>query len=97
MARMEQMDERENELIDAMRKSAHLEDDQCDMVPPMELLGVYVWRRSVSGAGRKLDKAEGRFKCSVGAHAFCVLHHCTHESISQGNEKFEKFENTASI
>ena len=31
----------------------------------------------------------------LGAHAFCVLHHCTHESISQGNEEFEKFENTA--
>ena len=31
---------------------------------------------------------------AVGCHAFSILHHCTHDSISQGNEEFAKLENT---
>ena len=31
---------------------------------------------------------------ALGCHAFCILHHCTHESISRGNTDHVKLENT---
>eukprot|EP00746_Dinoflagellata_sp_MGD_P057671 gnl/MRDRNA2_/MRDRNA2_24815_c0_seq2.p1 gnl/MRDRNA2_/MRDRNA2_24815_c0~~gnl/MRDRNA2_/MRDRNA2_24815_c0_seq2.p1 ORF type:complete len:269 (+),score=35.12 gnl/MRDRNA2_/MRDRNA2_24815_c0_seq2:38-808(+) len=41
-----------------------------------------------------LDSTCGAYlNAALGCHAFCILHHCTHESISQSNPEHQKFEN----
>ena len=44
---------------------------------------------------KKLSHAAAAYvNAALECHAFCILHHCTHESISQGNENHEAIENT---
>merc|ERR1719316_300671 len=43
----------------------------------------------------ELDAAAGTYlNGALGCHTFCILHHCTHESISQHNPEHELLENT---
>jgi len=85
------------ELIRAMKESPnHLGEGECDYVPPLELVGIFVAHSAISRMHYRgeLDTNSAVFlNAAIGAHAFCVLHHCTHESISQHNSEHEKFEN----
>jgi len=85
------------ELSRAMREApSALPKNACDMVPPMELVGVYICMATVAEMchNDELDLAAGAFLNAIfGCEAFAILHHCTHESISQGNDEFKTFEN----
>ena len=70
----------------------------CDFAPALDLLGVYVAHATVSRMvlRKELSAAAGAYlNAALGCNAFCVLHHCTHESVSQHNAAHEAFENTA--
>jgi len=69
----------------------------CDFAPALDLLGVYIAGVTISRMvlRKELSPAAGAYlNAALGANAFCVLHHCTHESISQHNPQHERFENT---
>ncbi|CAE8638445.1 unnamed protein product [Polarella glacialis] len=86
------------ELAQAMKTSpSALDPAQCDYVPPLELIGIYVAHSTITRmvAQGRLDAASGAYvNAALGCHAFAILHHCTHESISQHNEEHAPFENT---
>lgn len=86
------------ELMREMKASCYAPDaSECDFIPPLELIGIYICHCTISRmvAEGKLDTAAGTYlNGALGANAFCVLHHCTHESISQHNPEHEQFENT---
>jgi hypothetical protein len=68
-----------------------------DFSPPLELVGVYITHCSVTKmvAEGRLDNAAGAYlNAALSCHAFTILHHCTHESISQHEGEHEAFENT---
>merc|ERR1719506_2157371 len=74
-----------------------LEPSECDFVPPLELIGIYIAHATISSMVAKgdLDVASGTYlNAALGCHTFCILHHCTHESISQHNPEHELLENT---
>jgi len=85
------------ELMRAMKESPHhVEEGACDFVPALELIGIYIARTTVTRMyhnGEIEANTAAFLNGALGAHAFCVLHHCTHESISQHNPEHEKFEN----
>lgn len=85
------------ELMQAMKESpSHLAAGECDYSPPLELVGIYVAHTTISRmvARGELKEAAGAYlNAALGAHAFTVVHHCTHESISQHNPDHETFEN----
>lgn len=88
-----------SELASAMRNApTFLHPEKCDMAPPMELVGVYMCMASVSRLchrGQLSLKAGAYLNGILGCEAFCILHHCTHESISRGREEFRRIENAA--
>ena len=69
----------------------------CDFVPALELVGIYaahavVTRRVFRG---ELSAAAGAYLAgALGCHAFSILHHCTHGSISQHVGEHEGLEAT---
>jgi len=87
------------ELMRAMKESpSALKPLECDYTPPLELIGIYITHCTISQmvARGDLDVAAGTYlNAALGCHSFCVLHHCTHESISQHNPEHEAFENMA--
>lgn len=86
------------DLMRAMMSSPfYLSPGVCDWNPPLELIGVYISHSCVSRMVMRgqLDVTAGTFlNAALGCHAFCILHHCTHESISRGNNDHVKLENT---
>lgn len=86
------------ELMRAMKESEFaLKPGECDYTPPLELIGIYIAHSTVSRmvAQGDLDVAAGTYlNAALGCHTFSILHHCTHESISQHNPEHEAFENT---
>jgi fatty acid desaturase len=77
---------------------SHIGPGECDYTPPMEMVGIYIVHATITRmvAREELDINAGTFvNAALGCHAFCVLHHCTHESISQSNPEHEKLENMA--
>jgi len=86
------------ELAKAMKESQfHLGPGECDYVPPLELLGIFISHATVSRMvlRGKLDMGAACYlNAALGCHTFCVLHHCTHESISQHNDEHSALENT---
>jgi fatty acid desaturase len=88
------------EVMKAMRAApSHISPaGACDFAPALDLLGVFVAHATVSRMvlRKELSAAAGAYlNAALGCNAFCVLHHCTHESISQHNAAHEAFENTA--
>lgn len=85
------------ELMQEMKASRYApKTSECDFLPPLELIGIYIshWTVSRMVAEGKLDTAAGTYlNGALGANAFSILHHCTHESISQHNPEHEEFEN----
>lgn len=96
MATAQYMRER-MELMQAMKESpSHLAKGECDYSPPLELVGIYVAHTAISrmvARGELKETAGAYLNAALGANAFAVLHHCTHESISQHNSEHEVFEN----
>ncbi len=45
--------------------------------------------------GTLSQAAAAYFNAALGCHTFSIVHHCTHESLSQSNSRFEALENTA--
>lgn len=86
------------ELARAMKDSKfHLAPGECDYVPPLELLGIFINYATVHRMVQRgeLDMGAAVYlNASLGCHNFCVLHHCTHESISQHNDEHAALENT---
>lgn len=77
---------------------SHLKEGECDYTPPLELLGIYITYSTVARMVHRgqLEPAAGCYlNATLGCHTFCVVHHCTHESISQHNPEHAAFENTA--
>ena len=85
------------ELARAMKQApSHLAAGECDYGPALELVGVYTVHATVSRCvlrGQLSTAAGAYLNSALGAHAFCILHHCTHESISQHNPEHEALEN----
>jgi hypothetical protein len=85
------------ELMKAMKGSpTHPREGECDYAPPLDLVGIYIVHTSISRMVERgdLDMAAGTYlNAALGCHAFCILHHCTHESISQSNPEHMEFEN----
>jgi hypothetical protein len=86
------------ELAKAMKDSKfHLAPGECDYVPPLELLGIFISHATVHRMVLRgeLDMGAAMYlNATLGCHNFCVLHHCTHESISQHNDEHAALENT---
>eukprot|EP00930_Biecheleria_cincta_P038852 TRINITY_DN26717_c0_g1_i1.p1 TRINITY_DN26717_c0_g1~~TRINITY_DN26717_c0_g1_i1.p1 ORF type:complete len:554 (+),score=83.06 TRINITY_DN26717_c0_g1_i1:166-1827(+) len=86
------------ELVAAMKASPSvLKQTECDLVPPLELIGIYTVHATVTRmvAAGDLDIAVGTYlNAALGCHTFCIMHHCTHESISQHNVEHEALENS---
>jgi hypothetical protein len=81
------------ELMAAMKASpSHIGAGECDYTPPLEMLGIYVVHATITkmAALGELDISAATYlNAALGCHAFCILHHCTHESISQSNPEHE--------
>lgn len=86
------------ELMKAMKASEFsLKPGECDYTPALELLGVFIAHTTISRMVAKgdLDPACGAYiNAALGCNTFCILHHCTHESVSQHNPEHESFEST---
>lgn len=85
------------ELMKAMKASpSHPKPGECEYVPPLELLGIYITHTTLSKmvTEDKLDMSVATYlNAALSCHAFSILHHCTHESISQSNPEHEELEN----
>ena len=69
--------------------------NECDMVPPLELLGIYIAHSAVTRMvyDGTLDKNVGTYiNATLATHSYAILHGCVHESISQHNEDYKPFE-----
>ena len=70
------------ELARAMKASpSHLAPGECDYVPPLELVGIYVVHSTITRmvARGERDVSVGTYlNAALGTHSFSILHHCTH-------------------
>ena len=72
------------------------DSNNIDLIPAVELAGILAVHCTVSRLTHKgkLSKAAGCFlNATLCTHCFSIVHHCTHESISQANEEHAAFEN----
>ena len=86
------------ELREAMRKApSHPVEGSCDFVPPLELVGIYMVHGAVTRLAYRGEidiGAAAYLNACLAVHAFTIVHHGTHESISQHNPAHAPFENT---
>lgn len=76
---------------------SHLPEGACDFVPPLELLGIYLVHGAVTRLAYRWEldlSAAAYVNACLGVHAFTIVHHGTHESISRHNSDHAPFENT---
>jgi len=76
----------------------HPREGECQFTPPLELLGVYIASTTIAKMvhNDELHPAAALYlNSALGLNAFCVVHHASHESISQHNQEHVAFENTA--
>ena len=87
------------ELAKEMRACpSHPKEGECDYTPPLELLGIYIAYSTIARMVHKgeLDPAAACYlNAALGFNTFAVIHHCTHESVSQHNPEHAALENTA--
>ena len=85
-------------LNQAMRSApSHLPEGACDFAPPLELIGICITQACVTRMVMRgeLEPSAAAYLCAaLGCHTFTIVHHCTHESISQHNPQHARFENT---
>lgn len=87
------------EVIKEMKASPwHPRVGELDWTPPLELIGVFTAYSTVAKMVHdgELEPAAGLYlNSALAINAFCVIHHCSHESVSQHNPDHAALENTA--